>query len=57
MYGMCGKVPGIMPRGTSFLFIVMIISIIFFIFIRVESPALRVLFRILLVPGDRGCIL
>lgn len=40
--------------GTSFLFIVMIISIIFFIFIRVESPALRVLFRILLVPVIAG---
>lgn len=40
--------------GTSFLFIVMIISIVFFIFIRVESPALRVLFRILLVPVIAG---
>lgn len=40
--------------GTSFLFIVMIISIIFFIFIRVESPALRVLSRILLVPVIAG---
>ena len=40
--------------GTSFLFIVMIISIIFFIFIRVESPALRVVFRILLVPVIAG---
>ena len=40
--------------GTSFLFIVMIISIIFFIYIRVESPALRVLFRILLVPVIAG---
>lgn len=40
--------------GTSFLFIVMIISIIFFIFIRVESPALRVLFRILLIPVIAG---
>lgn len=40
--------------GTSFLFIVMVISIIFFIFIRVESPALRVVFRILLVPVIAG---
>ncbi len=40
--------------GTSFLFIVMLISIVFFIFIRVESPALRVLFRILLVPVIAG---
>ena len=40
--------------GTSFLFIVMIISIIFFIFIRVESPVLRVAFRILLTPVIAG---
>lgn len=40
--------------GTSFLFIVMIISIIFFIFIRVESPILRVVFRILLIPVIAG---
>lgn len=40
--------------GTSFLFIVMIISIIFFIFIRVEAPALRVLYRILLIPVIAG---
>lgn len=40
--------------GTSFLFIVMVISIIFFIFIRVESPALRVLYRILLIPVIAG---
>lgn len=40
--------------GTSFLFIVMVISIIFFIFIRVESPALRILVRILLVPVIAG---
>ena len=40
--------------GTSFLFIVMVISIVFFIFIRVESPALRVLFRILLIPVIAG---
>lgn len=40
--------------GTSFMFIVMIISIIFFIFIRVESPVLRVLYRILLIPVIAG---
>ncbi len=40
--------------GTSFLFIVMVISIIFFIFIRVDSPALRVLFRLLLIPVIAG---
>jgi len=43
------------PRcGTSFLFIVMVISIVFFIFIRVDSPILRVVFRILLVPVIAG---
>lgn len=40
--------------GTSFMFIVMIISIIFFIFIRVESPVLRVLYRVLLIPVIAG---
>lgn len=40
--------------GTSFLFIVMIISIIFFIFIRVESPVWRVVTRVLLVPVIAG---
>lgn len=40
--------------GTSFLFIVMVISIIFFMFIRVEEPALRVLVRVLLVPVIAG---
>ncbi len=40
--------------GTSFLFIVMIISIVFFIFIQVEAPALRVLYRILLIPVIAG---
>ena len=40
--------------GTSFLFIVMVISIVFFIFIRVDSPILRVIFRILLVPVIAG---
>ncbi len=40
--------------GTSFLFIVMVISILFFIFIRVDAPALRVLLRILLIPVIAG---
>lgn len=40
--------------GTSFLFIVMIISIIFFIFIRVTSPVLRVVIRLLLIPVISG---
>lgn len=40
--------------GTSFLFIVMVISIVFFIFIRADSPILRVIFRILLVPVIAG---
>lgn len=40
--------------GTSFMLIVMVISIIFFIFIRVESPILRVLYRVALVPVIAG---
>ncbi len=40
--------------GTSFMFIVMFISIIFFIFIRVEHSLLRYLIRILLVPIIAG---
>ncbi len=40
--------------GTSFMLIVMIVSIIFFVFIRVESPILRVVFRIALVPVIAG---
>lgn len=36
------------------MFIVMVISIIFFVFIRVESPVLRVLYRILLIPVIAG---
>ena len=40
--------------GTSFLLIVMVISIILFLFIRVDSPILRVVFRILLVPVIAG---
>jgi uncharacterized protein YqhQ len=40
--------------GTSFLFIVMIISILFFMVINVESPVLRVVYRLLLVPVIAG---
>ena len=40
--------------GTSFLFIVMFISIIFFIFIRVDHIALKVLLRIVLDPLIAG---
>lgn len=40
--------------GTSFLFIVMFVSIFFFIFIRVTSPVLRVVIRLLLIPVIAG---
>ena len=40
--------------GTSFMLIVMIVSIIFFIFIRVESPVWRVVSRLLLIPVIAG---
>ncbi len=40
--------------GTSFLLFVMIVSIIFFLFIRVPSPWLRVVVRLLLVPVIAG---
>lgn len=40
--------------GTSFLFIVMFISIVFFLFIRVDNIWLRMLYRILLVPVIAG---
>lgn len=40
--------------GTSFIFIVLFISIIFFIFIRVDSMWLKVLYRIVLVPVIAG---
>lgn len=40
--------------GTSFLLIVMIVSIIVFMFIAVENPLLKMLFRILLVPVIAG---
>lgn len=40
--------------GTSFMLIVIVISIIFFLFIRVDSPVLRVVVRILLIPLIAG---
>ncbi|MEE0420369.1 MAG: DUF1385 domain-containing protein [Lachnospiraceae bacterium] len=40
--------------GTSFLLIVMIISVVLFLFIRVDSPVLRVVIRLLLVPVIAG---
>lgn len=40
--------------GTSFLFLVMIISIVFFLFIRIQSPVWRLVFRLLLVPVIAG---
>ena len=40
--------------GTSFLLIVMCISIVFFMFIRVDSPVLRLVLRVLLVPVIAG---
>lgn len=40
--------------GTSFMFIVMVVSIIFFIFIQVTSPVLRVVIRLLLIPIIAG---
>lgn len=40
--------------GTSFIFFVMLVSILLFFFIRVDNPALRVLLRILLMPVVAG---
>lgn len=40
--------------GTSFIFLVLFISIIFFIFIRVDSLWLRLLIRLLLIPVIAG---
>ena len=40
--------------GTSFLMFVVIISIILFLFIRVDSHALRLLIRVLLIPVIAG---
>lgn len=40
--------------GTSFLLFVMIISIILFMFIQVESPVLRIVLRLVLIPVIAG---
>ena len=40
--------------GTSFLLVVMIVSIIFFLFIRIDNLWLRMLYRILLIPVVAG---
>lgn len=40
--------------GTSFIFLVMFISVIFFIFIRMPNPFLQIVVRILLVPVIAG---
>ena len=40
--------------GTSFLFLVIIISVVLFIFIRVDSPLMRVVVRLLLIPVIAG---
>jgi len=40
--------------GTSFLLFVMIVSIILFMFIKVDTPALRLVFRVLLIPVIAG---
>ncbi len=40
--------------GTSFLLIVMIVSVIFFLFIRVSSPLWRIVIRLLLLPVIAG---
>lgn len=40
--------------GTSFMLFVMLVSVVLFIFIRVDDPAMRVVIRILLVPVIAG---
>lgn len=40
--------------GTSFLLFVMVVSIIFFLFIRTDSPVMRIVFRLLLIPVVAG---
>ncbi len=40
--------------GTSFMFLVLFVSIILFFFIRVDNPAYRILFRIALIPVIAG---
>ena len=39
--------------GTSFLLFVMLVSIVLFLFIRVQNPLLRLGLRILLIPDRR----
>lgn len=41
--------------GTSFLFLVMCISILFFFFIQMDSGIMRIIVRLLLVPVIAGC--
>lgn len=41
--------------GTSFMFLVVCISIVFFLFIRTESGISRIVIRLLLVPVIAGC--
>ena len=40
--------------GTSFLLIVMLVSIVFFMFLRVDNGVLRLLLRVLLIPFIAG---
>ncbi len=40
--------------GTSFIFIVFIISVVLFMFIRTDNPGLKLLFRLLLMPVIAG---
>lgn len=40
--------------GTSFLLIVMVVSVIFFLFIRIDSPFWRIVVRLLLLPVIAG---
>ncbi|MEG0805400.1 MAG: DUF1385 domain-containing protein [Lachnospiraceae bacterium] len=40
--------------GTSFLLIVMIVSVLFFVFIRFDSPLIRLLMRLILIPVIAG---
>ena len=40
--------------GTSFMLFVMFVSILFFIFIRVDDPVMRVVIRLLLIPVIAG---
>lgn len=41
--------------GTSFLFLVMFISIIFFLFIHTDSGVMRIMARLIMVPVIAGC--